>query len=268
VRRFGSLILIPLVAICAMSVGVASAGAKTKVLCWNKDYPEPVGNGNAQVRVKPSKCAFFKRGESSNSGAVRVVSMHWKRWGNRKAKGKGVTVASMGVRAKVVVRLSKPVRNCAGKRMFSKATFKHRGSRSVGSRSVDFKLYTCPNQRLRREDKGGASRVRRGNGPDRIRVDLSTEAFVLTSLKWFGTWRERTARGHGKVRYIPCACAFGPNSDIVERRARVKLRRIRTCHATGVRRYTKFKISQVSGDPWVEGRFRWPACQTYAEGPL
>jgi hypothetical protein len=108
----------------------------------------------------------------------------------------------------------------------------------------------------------------KGDGPDRIKVGLATEGFVLKSLKWFGTWRQSRAHGRGKVRYIPCACAFGPDSDPVERGAVVKFRRIRTCRATGFRGYTRFKISQVHGDPWVEGRFRWPPCQSYAEGPL
>jgi hypothetical protein len=137
--------LVPLVAVLAVAAITTSAATggsnKPKVLCWNNDYPEPVGNGNAQVKIKPAKCALFKRGESSNAGAVRLVSMQWERWGRNKAKGTGVNVANMGARAKVMVRLSKPVHNCVGKHMFSKAEFTF-----AGSGKSDFTLWTCPDQ--------------------------------------------------------------------------------------------------------------------------
>ena len=111
---------------------------KTQVLCWNKDYPAPVGTHTPQVRVTPRQCGFFKRGESSGSGAVRAKSLNWD-WGNRKAVGRGVSLVNTGGSAPVVVRLSKPERNCSDDRVFTKASFRYPGIGSGG----DFKLYTC-----------------------------------------------------------------------------------------------------------------------------
>ena len=130
-----------LLALAAGAPATLAGRGDTKVLCWNEDYPEPVGGGDAQVKVEPRKCGFFKRGEASNSAAVRVVDVEWKRWGKRKAAGQGTSVANMGVSSKVAIRLSDPVENCAGKRFFSKATFRY------PDRTVDFKLYTCADKR-------------------------------------------------------------------------------------------------------------------------
>ena len=117
---------------------VSSAGDKPIVLCWNKDYPAPVGTHTPQVRVTPNRCGFFKRGDSSGSAAVRAKSLNWN-WGNRKAVGRDVSVVSMGPSAPIEVRLSKPERNCSGDRVFTKASFDYPGLGSGG----DFRLYTC-----------------------------------------------------------------------------------------------------------------------------
>jgi hypothetical protein len=97
-------LLVPVCAVIAVmgiTASLATGGSnKPKVLCWNNDYPQPVGGGNADVKIKPSKCGLFKRGEASNAGAVRVVSMQWEPWGRNQAKGTGVSIASMGVRAR------------------------------------------------------------------------------------------------------------------------------------------------------------------------
>lgn len=118
----------------------AAPGNKPAVLCWNKDYPEPVGSGDAQVRTKPRKCRWIKRGEASNAAAVQAVSIKWKRWGKRKAKGVGKNCSPMlGRCVKVKVRLTKPKEHC-GRRVFSKARFKFGGGTAP---DPDFKLYTC-----------------------------------------------------------------------------------------------------------------------------
>ena len=122
----------------AVPSAVSSAGDKPIVLCWNKDYPAPVGTGTPQVRVTPNRCGFFKRGDSSGSAAVRAKSLNWN-WGHRRAVGRGVSVVNMGRSAPIEVRLSKPERNCSGDRVFTKASFHYPGLGSGG----DFKLYTC-----------------------------------------------------------------------------------------------------------------------------
>jgi endonuclease YncB( thermonuclease family) len=119
---------------------VSAAANKPVVLCWNKDYPEPVGDGDAQVRVKPSKCAFFKRGEAANFAAVRVQSLNWKRWGTRRAVGVGKSCSPMsGTCTRVEVKLTRVVDRC-GRRAFSKARFEFAGGTAP---DPDFKLYTC-----------------------------------------------------------------------------------------------------------------------------
>ena len=132
------------VAVAAFSVAAPSTvtsagdGDKPIVLCWNKDYPAPVGTGTPQVRVTPNRCGFFKRGDSSGSAAVRARSLNWD-WGNRRAVGRGVSVVNMGGSAPIEIRLSKPERNCSGDRVFTKASFDYPSFGSGG----DFKLYTC-----------------------------------------------------------------------------------------------------------------------------
>lgn len=126
-----------------------AAGNKPRVLCWNNDFPEPVGSGQADTRVEPRKCNFFKRGESSYSGALRAIGLDWKSWGDRNAIGRGTNIAGMGAEAPVTVRLSKVSRNCVGKSIFTKATFLFDG------RSSDFKMWSCPNQRARYRDMPG-----------------------------------------------------------------------------------------------------------------
>ena len=129
-------------AVAAFSVAaqstVSSAGDKPIVLCWNKDYPAPVGTHTPQARVTPNRCGFFKRGDSSGSAAVRAKSLNWD-WGNRRATGRGVSVVEMGESVPIEVRLSKPERNCSGDRVFTKASFDYPGLGSGG----DFRLYTC-----------------------------------------------------------------------------------------------------------------------------
>jgi hypothetical protein len=117
----------------------ARRAANVKVLCRNKDYPEPVGNGNGQIRKKPPKCKFIKRGEVAEFAAVEVKSLSWKGWGNRKAVGSGNNCSPMaGTCTRVKVRLSM-VRERCGRRVYSTVKFRF----PKFNNTAGFKLWTC-----------------------------------------------------------------------------------------------------------------------------
>jgi hypothetical protein len=118
---------------------------KKEVLCWNKDYPN---YGPAQIRNRLRKCSLFRRGIDFNAGAVHLRSMHWKKWGGPKAKGKGVYLEPMAPDPTIPIRvkLSQPLNRCHHT-VYSKATFEARTFTS------DFKLWTCDG-RTRAELRG------------------------------------------------------------------------------------------------------------------
>lgn len=110
-------------------------GNKTKVLCWNKNFPD---HGPPNIKSEPSRCHFFKRGESALFAAVLFRTDDWDGWGKRKAKASGEYFEPMSADPwlPVNVRLSKPTEHC-GRIVYSKATFDFQG------RTSDFKLWTC-----------------------------------------------------------------------------------------------------------------------------
>jgi len=120
----------------------ASAGgqAEPSVLCWNKDNPPPTGDAPPAVKIEPRKCAFFKKGESSEAAAVNTKAMTWKNWGSSKTTGKGKSPEPMTDEADpIVVRLSKPVPSTScDTDVYSKASFK---APETNDR-FGFKLYT------------------------------------------------------------------------------------------------------------------------------
>jgi len=128
--------------IAAALARAATAGseAKRSVLCWNKDFPPPTGDSGPVVRVEPNRCSFFKKGESSEAGAVNAKSLEWKFWGSNRTKGKGKTPVPMtGEVTPVTVRLSKPVPSSScNTDVYSKASFKF----PEADVTTGFKLYT------------------------------------------------------------------------------------------------------------------------------
>jgi hypothetical protein len=125
----------------ALALG-ASAGsqAEPSVLCWNKDNPPPTGDSPPAVKVEPKRCNFFKKGESSEAGAVNTKAMTWKSWGSSETTGKGKSPEPMTDEADpIVVRLSKPVSSSScDTDVYSKASFK---APETNDR-FGFKLYT------------------------------------------------------------------------------------------------------------------------------
>jgi hypothetical protein len=123
----------------------ASAGgqAEPSVLCWNKDNPPPTGDQPPAVKIEPKKCAFFKKGESSEAGAVNTKALTWKNWGSSKTTGKGkLPVPMTDEVAPVVVRLSKPVSSAScDTDVYSKASFTFPDANDT----FGFKLYTSCN---------------------------------------------------------------------------------------------------------------------------
>lgn len=180
------------------AVAGAAAGDKPRVLCWNNDFPEPVGTGQADTRVKPSKCNFFKRGESSFSGAVRVVGLNWQSWRSSEAIGRGTNIAGMGAEAPVTVRLSKVSSNCVGKRTFTKATFTYENG------SSDFKMWSCPNQKTLRRDMPGTDGGPADRGCEPV---LSAAVYVGATNMGCSNARvvaKRAVRGNAQARKWRC----------------------------------------------------------------
>jgi hypothetical protein len=121
--------------------GVSTAAAeRPSVLCWNNASP---GYGQAGVRVKPKRCSLIKQGGFSTADTAYLLSMNWKSWGHAGAKGGGTLAGNMGFRAPINVRLKKPVRNCEGEFVFSKAHF-NSSENDIGEFAM--RLYTCPDQ--------------------------------------------------------------------------------------------------------------------------
>jgi hypothetical protein len=121
--------------LCLLSVSLASVALATgptqaakarggaKVLCWNKNFPPPTGSGGPGVKRKPNRCTFFKRGESTLSGAIQAFGLKWKKWGSKTARGTGKVTASMGNISRLRVKLRNPASGCRG-RVYSKAKFR------------------------------------------------------------------------------------------------------------------------------------------------
>ena len=87
----------------------ASAPREPKVVCVTS-YSPPRG----VYRYKPGKCEFHHRGDYPVSGANTAAfkSLNWKRWGGRKASGKGKIVLNMVGPVSARVQLTKKREVC------------------------------------------------------------------------------------------------------------------------------------------------------------
>ena len=95
----------------------SSASADNTVPCWvsgDSGY-------HAVLKHKPRKCTL---GGRSGFQQVDVVRMRWRSWGGENAVGRGGSVANMGSRAKVRVRLFRPVRWEQDTWRFTRARFR------------------------------------------------------------------------------------------------------------------------------------------------
>jgi hypothetical protein len=104
------------------SGAAASAGHASgtlKVSCAN--------NSLSQVSFKktPRHCIFVEPGGTASYQSAPTKSMKWEHWGHPHARGKGMGVVNMLGDTPIKVVLSKPVTNCNGQRVYSKAKIKY-----------------------------------------------------------------------------------------------------------------------------------------------
>lgn len=111
-----------LAAIVALAAAPSSASASgdNKVPCWRWDGSVY----NAVLKHKPRKCTL---GGSFGYQQVDLVKMRWRSWGGSSAYGRGVSVANMGARARVRVKLYRPVRWKGSTDWFTRARFNFNG---------------------------------------------------------------------------------------------------------------------------------------------
>jgi hypothetical protein len=89
--------LITAVALAAAPTPTSAYGYNT-VPCWSWD-----GSAyNAGLKHKPRKCTL---GGRYGYQQVDLVKMRWRSWGGGSAYGRGISLANMGSRARVRVRL-------------------------------------------------------------------------------------------------------------------------------------------------------------------
>lgn len=112
-------------------------GNKSRVACYKDFFPGP---GDEPVfRKRPRKCIFINRGASDLASTVDTEKVKWKKWGRKRAKGKGKTFVAMMAPDNyftVRIKLSKPVKRC-DRRVFSKAKFRIPKLNSKGSIRLD-----------------------------------------------------------------------------------------------------------------------------------
>jgi hypothetical protein len=104
----------------------APSGQKTKVPCWNKNFPN---QGPPQIRSAPHKCHLFRRGIDFLAGAVLFRTHRWKHWGANETRARGKYYEPMNVEDPwhpLRVKLVKPIERC-GRTVYSKAIFKSHG---------------------------------------------------------------------------------------------------------------------------------------------
>jgi hypothetical protein len=138
-RRASAVILLLTGVLFPASLGTAERQDEPVVLCWNKDYPPPVGNSGPVIRSEPRTCSLFKRGESANAYAVHARSLNWKNWGASRTTGKGFVIVPMqGDKSPLKLTLSKPITDC-GQTAYSKASFYY----PEFNGGADFRIWTC-----------------------------------------------------------------------------------------------------------------------------
>jgi hypothetical protein len=100
------------------------ASAYNTAPCWVWD-----GAYHTTLEHKPRRCTL---GGKFGYQQVDLTRMKWRSWGGGSANGRGVSVANMGVRARVRVRLYRRVRWEENTYRFTRARFKF-GEREWGS---------------------------------------------------------------------------------------------------------------------------------------
>jgi hypothetical protein len=111
-----------LVAAVALAVAPTSASAYgyNTVPCWHWDGSAYHG----VLKHKPRKCTL---GGRFGYQQVDLVKMRWRSWGGGSANGRGTSVANMGVRAPVRVKLYRPVDWEENTDRFTRARFNFKG---------------------------------------------------------------------------------------------------------------------------------------------
>ena len=96
----------------------ASPAGATRVICRGDDP-----SYTPHYRKRPDKCTFHKRHEPlANAWFVHTKDNHWRKWGRRRARGRGTTVASMTGETPVRIKLYRARFRC-GHRVFTRARF-------------------------------------------------------------------------------------------------------------------------------------------------
>lgn len=108
------------VAVVAIAPASASAYGYNTVPCWHWDGSAYYG----VLKHKPRKCTL---GGRFGYQQVDLVKMRWRSWGAGSAYGRGITVANMGYRARVRVKLYRPVRWEENTDRFTRARFNFNG---------------------------------------------------------------------------------------------------------------------------------------------
>jgi hypothetical protein len=106
--------------VLAAAPGSAWAYGYNTVPCWHWD-----GSAyHAVLKHKPRKCTL---GGRYGYQQVDVVKMRWRSWGGGSAYGRGISLANMGARARVRVKLYRPVRWEENTDRFTRARFNFNG---------------------------------------------------------------------------------------------------------------------------------------------
>jgi hypothetical protein len=125
-------LIVSAVAVALLAAAPAGAQAKSSILCLNKA-------GTDYVRkVEPVHCAHFGPG-GAFGGGVNLKRIHWKVWGGRAARGRGVECGFHLPCAGIKVRIRAYRRRVAcGKRVYTRL----KATSSRGTTIV--KLARCP----------------------------------------------------------------------------------------------------------------------------
>ena len=119
-------VVIPLVAALAATVVLAAAPASASaygyntVPCWQWDGSAYYG----VLKQKPRRCTL---GGRYGYQQVDLVKARWRSWGGGSAYGRAIALGNMGVRARVRVKLYRPVNWEENTDRFTRARFNSNG---------------------------------------------------------------------------------------------------------------------------------------------
>jgi hypothetical protein len=103
-------------------VGQADSSSLVQVVCATTYGP--IGQAKFAYRMRPHTCLFHKPGTPvDEANLVAGSRLHWLRWGEKTAVGKGESAENMVGLIPMDVRLLRPLAVC-GHTIFSKAQFK------------------------------------------------------------------------------------------------------------------------------------------------